>query len=156
VELAPEDPWAVYARTVVEIERGGEPVVVRGAPRGQVAAWPWPSSDPLYVLTAWDPGEARPGDAANRRVQARLERELSHIARGIWPARGLDPATGNRDEGVAVTGPPEQAVRALGARYRQDAIFSWSPAEWAIVACAGRRRLVMGWVLGSASAATDG
>jgi Protein of unknown function (DUF3293) len=155
VELASEDPWAAYARTVVAIEYAGRSLVVRGAPLGQVGAWPWPSSDPLYVLTAWDPGEARPGDAVNRRAQGRLERELRLMARATWPARGLDPATGTRDEGVAVTGPSEQAVRDLAARYGQDAIFSWSPTEWAVVACTGRRRIATGWALGPGPAVTD-
>jgi Protein of unknown function (DUF3293) len=156
MELAPGDPWAAYARTVVEIERDGAPLVVRAAPHWEVGAWPWPSSDPVYVLTAWDPGTARPGEAANRREQARLEEALRSIARATWPARGVDPVTKGRDEGVAVVGPSEQAVRGLGARFGQDAIFCWTPSAWAIVACAGPRRVVTGWALGPGRPAGSG
>jgi hypothetical protein len=35
----------------------------------------------------------------------------------------------------------------LGARYGQDAVFVWTPAEWAIVACTGGRRVASGWQL---------
>ena len=42
-------------------------------------------------------------------------------------------------------GLPEADVLALGARYGQDAVFAWTPAEWAIVACRGGRRLASAW-----------
>jgi hypothetical protein len=48
---------------------------------------------------------------------------------------------------VAVRGLPSAAVLALGVRYGQDAVFAWTPAEWAIVACRGGRRLVSAWSL---------
>jgi Protein of unknown function (DUF3293) len=144
--LPPDDAWASYARMVIEIARG--PVVVRAAPLGQVGRWPWPSGEPVHILTAWNPGTSRPGAVANRSAQARLEEDLRPLATSMWGARGVDPATGERDEGVAVRGPDEQIVRALAGRYGQDAIFSWSPLEWAIVSCLGARREVAGWALG--------
>ena len=69
--VGPGDPWASYARTVVEIVRSGVgDLVVRSAPPGDVGEWPWPSPDPVHILTAWDPGGERPGEADNRRRQA--------------------------------------------------------------------------------------
>jgi hypothetical protein len=162
-ELPPDDPWSVYARLVVEIdagddvegsvrgdERGDGPIVIRAAPVGQLGSWPFSSLEPVHVLTAWNPGTARPGSETNRREQARLEDELRPLASALWAAHGTDPASGAGDEGVAVQGLAEETVRALGARYGQDAIFSWSPSAWAIVSCRGARREVAGWVLGHA------
>ncbi len=146
--LEPDDPWAAYARTVVRIERAGEPISVRAAPAGDLGPWPWPWPEPLYILTAWDPGEHRPGVEANRVRQAHLEEELRPHAVAMWRARGHDPVTGTTDEGVAVHGLAEEAVRALGARYGQEATFTWSPLEWAVVACTGSRRVVAGWSIG--------
>jgi Protein of unknown function (DUF3293) len=159
--LAPEDPWSGYARLVVEIERAGEvsevdevddavdgAIVVRAAPLGQIGPWPWSSPEPVHIVTAWNPGTSRPGVEANRTEQARLEDEVRALAATMWSARGRDPLTGERDEGVAVRGLAEADVRALGARYGQDAIFAWSPLEWAIVSCRGARREVAGWSLG--------
>ena len=145
----PDDAWARYARLVVEIEHAGQLLVVRAAPVGEVGDWPWTRPEPIHILTAWDPGPRRPGLEANRRQQARLEADLRPRASAMWTARGADAATGTRDEGVAVCGLDEAAVRALGARYGQDAIFSWSPHEWAIVSCTGTRRVASGWALGS-------
>ena len=65
----------------------------------------------------------------------------------LLAAVGVDPATGRQEEGVAVRGLPEAEVLALGMRYGQDAVFAWTPTEWAIVACRGGRRLVSSWSL---------
>jgi hypothetical protein len=146
--LPPDDAWARYARVVVEIEVSAQLLVVHAAPIGEVGDWPWIRPEPIHILTAWDPGEQRRGLAANRREQARLEADLRPQAVAMWAARGADVATGARDEGVAVRGLDEEAVRAFGARYGQDAIFSWSPHEWAVVSCAGTRRVASGWALG--------
>jgi uncharacterized protein DUF3293 len=146
VLLAPDDPWSAYARTVVEISPPDrDRIVVRAAAPDRCGAWPWTFEGPLHVLTAWNPGTDRPTLAENRLRQSRLEAELRPGAAVLWTARGWDPVTGEHDEGVAVTGLSEEAVLGLGAHYGQDAVFSWSPREWAIVACAGGRRVASGW-----------
>jgi hypothetical protein len=147
--LAPGDPWGSYARTVVEIVgAGGRVLAVHPAPKGEVGTWPWEVTGPVCVLTAWDPGDERPGEMENRRRQAALEAVLRPLARALWPALGVDPLTGHREEGVAVCGVSEADVVSLGGRYRQDAVFVWTPAAWTILACAGGRRVVGGWSLG--------
>ena len=65
----------------------------------------------------------------------------------LLAASGSTRVTGRREEGVAVRGPPEPQVLALAARYGQDAVFAWTPAEWAIVACDRRAAPVSGWTL---------
>jgi hypothetical protein len=148
VQLPADDPWTSYARTVVEILRPDEDVLrVQPAPVGEVGTWPWSARRPVHILTAWDPGAERPGEAANRERQTALEADLGPAALDRWAAVGVDPATGHREEGVAVRGVPEAEVLALGLRYGQDAVFAWTPAEWVIVACRGGRRLGSGWSL---------
>jgi hypothetical protein len=150
--LSEQDPWAGYVKIAVEIHRAPRDVfVVRAARRGHVGPWPWPGGGPVHVMSAWDPGDVRPGVETNRLRQAALEEELRALAHtatvSTWAASGYDPETGYRDEGVAVSGLQEEAARAIAARYRQEAIFSWSPREWAIVACTGARRVAFGWTL---------
>jgi hypothetical protein len=148
VALAPEDPWASYERTVVEILRpGGSSLLVRSAPDVREDGWPWPDREPVHLLTAWDPGLERPGVEVNRMRQAALQADLELLSGQLLVAIGVDPATGRREEGVAVRGVLEAEVLALGVRFGQDAVFSWTPAEWAIVACQGGRRLASGWSL---------
>jgi hypothetical protein len=97
--LSPEDPWAGYARTVVEIAGPQGPVTVRAAPIGVVGTWLWGAPDAVFVMTAWDPGEERRGVAENRRWQAALEEDVRRLTDVLWGAAGVDPETGHRDEG---------------------------------------------------------
>lgn len=90
--------------------------------------------------------ERVPGEDVNRSRQAALEKELragepDEMCRAV----GVDPLSGHREEGVAVSGVDLGAVLALGARDGQDAIFEWTPSQWAIVACEGGRREAFGW-----------
>lgn len=143
--LPAEDPWAGYARTVVEIAGPRGTLTVRAAPPGAVGQWPWDTPDALFVLTAWDPGRARSGLEENRRRQAALDEDVRRLTEATWAAVGVDPETGHREEGVAAGGLTEAQALALGARYGQDAVFRWVPDVWEIVACDGVRRVVLGW-----------
>jgi hypothetical protein len=143
--LPGDDPWAGYARTVVEIAGPRGTLRVRAVRVGEVGSWPWHAHDALFLLTAWDPGAERPGLEANRRRQASLEEDVRRLTDAWWTAVGVDPETGRREEGVAAGGLSDDEARALGARYRQDAVFRWAPDAWEIVACTGERRVVLGW-----------
>jgi hypothetical protein len=146
VGISSDDPWFAYVNTVVEIVRSGAPdLFIRSAPAGLVGAWPWATDLPVYVLTAWDPGDERFDEDENRSRQRALDAALRSVARDLWPARGFDPSTGYRDEGVAVTALPERVVLDVASRFGQDAVFSWTPAEWTILSCSGERRLSLGW-----------
>ena len=46
---------------------------------------------------------------------------------------------------MAVRGLSDAEARVLGVRYRQDAIFVWTPDAWAITACNEGRRVALGW-----------
>ena len=148
MQVATDDPWASYGRTVVEIVRPEEgTLTIRSAPEADPSRWPWPTGEPVHILTAWDPGPARPGPAVNRARQAALEDDLRPLAVAMMAAIGVDPVTGHREEGVGVRGVSESVVLALGARYGQDAVFAWTPTEWSIVGCRDGRRLTSGWAL---------
>jgi hypothetical protein len=145
---APAEHWDLYRRTVVDIERhDGSSLRISSAVNAEEAGWPWPDERPVHVLTAWDPGVERPARDVNRVRQAALEADLGVLSVRLLAAVGIDPVTGRREEGVAVRGLPEAKVLALGERYGQDAVFAWTPAEWAIVACQGGRRQASGWSL---------
>jgi uncharacterized protein DUF3293 len=150
--LPPDDPWAAYAGTIVQIVRPseGDFVTVRGVPagasRGESARWPWPSEEPVCILTAWDPGDERPGVAINRRRGAALEASVRGRARRVLHAVGVDPSSEHREEGVAALGLSVDDAVALGARYRQEAMFVWTPDAWSIVSCRGdARRVEFSW-----------
>jgi hypothetical protein len=148
VPPASDDPWASYERTVVDVASPSAGTLrVRAAAEPGGASWPWPDARTVHILTAWDPGPERPGPAVNRVRQAALEADLLALGLPLATAVGLDPVSGRWEEGLAVRGAPEAEILAFGARYGQDAVFAWTPREWAIVACRGGRRLASRWSL---------
>jgi hypothetical protein len=149
VPFASDDSWVSYARTVVDVSSpSGETLRVRADPEPG-GVWSWPDTQPVHILTAWDPGSERPGHEANCVRQATLETELKALGWSLSVAVGVDPVTQRREEGVAVRGAREAEILAVAAHYGQDAIFAWTPLEWAVVACRGERRLASGWSLES-------
>jgi hypothetical protein len=149
--LPPEDPWSAYARTIVQIVRPaqGDFVTVHGvapgAPLGANGRWPWPSEETVCILTAWDPGAERPGMEVNRRRGEELESVVRLRASRVLHAVGVDPTSGHREEGIAALGLSVDDAVALGALYRQEAIFVWTPDAWSIVSCRDDRRLDASW-----------
>jgi hypothetical protein len=140
--------WEEYLRTRVELVLSDGAVLrIIPAPPSQVGQWPQQLTPPLYFLTAWDPGDERPSPEINRAQQLALEQDLARLGALTWPSSGTDALTGHREEGVAITGMDEGAVRALGQRYGQNAIFSWTPESWAVVSCDGSFRTALGWRL---------
>ncbi len=140
--------WEEYLRTTVELvlPDGAVLRIVPAAP-GQVGQWPQYLTPPLYFVTAWDPGDERLPPEVNRAQQEALEQNLARLSVTTWPSSGTDALTGHREEGVAITGMEEAAVCALGQRYRQNAIFAWTPESWAVVWCDGGHRTALGWRL---------
>jgi Protein of unknown function (DUF3293) len=105
MSTAPDDAWAAYARTVVEIVRPeAANIVVEAAPPGRVGDWPWASRRPVHILTAWDPGDERPSEEQNRTRQAALEADLRAVTDALWSTVGVDPVSMHREEGVAAHG----------------------------------------------------
>lgn len=97
-----------------------------------------------------------PAASARAQPSTARGRPASRPSSDVWTfpccAVGVDPLTGRSDEGLAVRGASEFEVLALGARYGQDAVYAWTPAEWAIVACRSGRRMVSGWSLAGPAA----
>jgi hypothetical protein len=147
--LPPDDPWASYARTVVVVVLPDTTnLVVEAAAPGRAGVWPWPTDDAVHVLTAWDPGDARRGEDENRANQSALESAVVVLGpNGRWDAVGVDPMSGHREEGLAVSGLSLDAVLDLGAAFGQDAIFEWTRSAWSVVACRGDRHLDFGWAV---------
>jgi hypothetical protein len=139
-----DDRLADYAKAWVVIEFPGGRVTVR--PADEPGRYPLDAA-PVHVLTAHDPGAARPGAAENRRRQAALEAELT--AHGLTVTRAVASAADgtHAEESAAVVGWDDDEALALARRYGQDAIFRWSPTAWAVVACDGGSARCLGWTL---------
>jgi hypothetical protein len=140
-----DERFAGYAQAQVVFDAlEGRRLVVRPAPR----PGPYPLAvAPVHVLTAYDPGEQRPGAAANRRRQEALEAELT--GRGLVVTRAVASAADGSyaEESAAVVGWDDAEALALARRYGQDAVFRWTPEAWSVVPCDDGPPLTRGWTV---------
>ncbi|MCU0274409.1 MAG: DUF3293 domain-containing protein [Acidimicrobiales bacterium] len=94
-------------------------------------------SEPLYVITAENPGSMPLAEAENAERNAELEAALRVRGWTVWRAHG-EAADGSWAEtGYAVAGASRDAVVALGGRFGQRAVFELDDADQRIVGCLG-------------------
>lgn len=138
--------WDAYVEAVVRIESPGGARWLKPASIFRTEGrYPDPDGRPIYVLTAHNPAGRLVSDEANAAAQARLESQLR--ARGLtwWPADGGDPTWTHVEAGVALVGIAEADAIALGAEFKQDAIFAFSTANRRVVSCTDARVETTGW-----------
>ena len=133
-----------YARAELRVELGGTVLRLRPRADGRVVG-AFPFAAPVYVVTAHNPGPARPGPQENARRQAGLEAELD--ARGLvhHPTVAGAADGSHAEDGALVLGLDDDAARALGVAWGQDAIFRWSRDAWSILACDDTPPVHRGW-----------
>jgi hypothetical protein len=138
--------WDAYVTAVVRIESPGG---VRWLKPARIfrteGRYPDPDGRPIYVLTAHNPAGRRAPDAANAAAQARLESQVRRRGLTWWPADGGDASWTHVEPSVALIGIPEADAIALGAEFKQDAIFVFSTASRRVVSCIDSRVETTGW-----------
>jgi hypothetical protein len=133
---------ADYTRAVLRVPELG--LVLRPQAPGQIEGT-FPFDDAVHVVTAADPGARRFTAEENAARQARLEAELD--ARGLrhWATVAGAEDGSHAEAGALVVGLDDDAARALGAAWGQDAVFRWSRAAWTVVACDDAEAVDLGW-----------
>lgn len=125
--VTPAKLRSLYLKTVVAIEEGGRLVPAQDSAIAM--------SEVVHVITAWNPGDARPTRVENDAVNERLRVDL--VDRGLHPVRaiGSDPDSGHFEESWAVVGLNDDEARAIGAAFGQVAVFRLSTGIQTVLAC---------------------
>jgi hypothetical protein len=126
-------PWDAYTRAVITVELPEGALTVAptdGPPDGRL---PLGLSQPVHVLTAWNPGSEPLDAAVNEERNARMQRELERRRAAWFPARGASPDGRWFEDGFAVTGWTRPDACALARVHDQAAIFELSNARVAVV-----------------------
>jgi hypothetical protein len=138
--------WDAYVTAVVRIESPGGVRWLKPAPIFRTEGlYPDPDGRPIYVLTAYNPAGRRAPDAANAAAKARLESLVRRRGLTWWPAEGGDATWTHVEASVALIGIVEADAIALGAEFRQDAIFVFTTACRRVVSCTDTRVETTGW-----------
>ena len=126
------DLWETYAGALISCVVDGRTCRLRGPSIDPLPA------DPLFVLTAWNPGGVDHDRETNDAAESVLERELSEAARTWWPADGRSPDDSWSEPGVAVAGLDRDSACALGERYGQLAVYELTAEVVRVVRCVDR------------------
>lgn len=125
--VTPIELQNLYLKTLVSIEESGRmtPACSAAMSIGSI----------VHVITAWNPGDARPTRAENDEANVRLHVEL--VARNLVPVRavGADPNSDHFEESWAVVGLSDDEARAIGATYGQVAVFRLENGIQTVLAC---------------------
>jgi hypothetical protein len=89
----------------------------------------------LHVVTAWNPGDARPEREVNDSANEALRTDLAQ--RGLAPMRALgkDPNSDHAEESWAVAGFNDRDARELGAKNRQVAVIRITSTRQTVLGC---------------------
>jgi hypothetical protein len=90
----------------------------------------------VHVITAWNPGHARPTPVENEQANCDLMARLRSM--GFCPIRalGADPDSDHAEESWAVVGLTDDEARVIGAEFGQVAVFRFASGMQTVLACA--------------------
>jgi hypothetical protein len=127
---APDDAlWDTYAGAHISCEIDGRTRWLRGP-----GVDPLPA-DPVFVLTAWNPGGVDRDRVTNEAAERLFEQELASEGARFWPAVGRSPDGSWSEPGVALAGYARDAACALGERNGQLAVYELTDAVVRVVRC---------------------
>lgn len=117
------DPWAHYLTTIVTVELPTGRLTVTPTEDEGAGGLPVGLSDPVHVVTAWNPGSEPLDRADNDRRNDALRRELDRRDTSWYPARGCSPDGTWCEEGFAINGWTRADACALARAHGQAAVF---------------------------------
>ena len=116
----------------VHLPDGTVTLMVRRAPLGNRA----PIRDRRFaIVTAYNPGHARPGVEANRAANERLRAEIERRGWAWHEAVGYSPERDHQEPSFAVLDVAEDEVVELARQFGQAAIFAWDGRRGRLVWC---------------------
>ncbi len=126
--------WGTYPDTVLRFPEGRLRIDLRRplSPHDLRALAELGLSGPFGVVTACDPFGRSLEDSANNRLTAVLTAQVLERYPGARLAHGISPDETHQERGWAIPAPLEE-VRALAARFFQNAIFWFDAGCFGIV-----------------------
>lgn len=126
---------AAYAEAVFDVEAPDGLVTLRvGRPAIELPASLLHRR--LAVVTAYNPGDARPAEDVNRHANEQLRAAIDAEGWRWYPSVGRSVSGDHAEPSCAVLDITEEQARDLGARFGQACVFFWDGVAGALVWCA--------------------
>ena len=110
--------WDLYASTEISTL---EPQLL--CLKGPSATTDWPFSDPVFILTAWNPGSVWASAEKNKAANQKLKESLTERGASAQLAVGRSPDGKWREESFLVEGLQARAIAELAQLFGQLAFF---------------------------------
>ena len=81
----------------------------------------------VHMLTAWNPGAIERDMIFNAKATEELELALVTLGVQFFPGVGRDSASSWEEHGFAIVGLSRNAIKELGTRFGQVAVYEYSP-----------------------------
>ena len=89
----------------------------------------------IHVITAWNPGDERPGTEVNDARNEQLHANISALGFDALAALGSDPNSSHSEKSWAVVGLTDNAAVELGKKYGQVAVFRITESCLSVLGC---------------------
>ncbi len=89
----------------------------------------------IHVITAWNPGDERPGDAINDSQNEQLRLDILALGFECFEALGSDPNSTHVEKSWAIVGMGDNVAVELGKKYHQVAVFRISQSRQSVLGC---------------------
>ncbi|MFA7265070.1 MAG: DUF3293 domain-containing protein [Candidatus Nanopelagicales bacterium] len=114
--------WRLRARAADESGAGVAPEFLRG----DFVAW---------VITAWNPESALVSAEQNAAAHRELLADVEAAGLVALPAFGMSRDRSWSEESVLVVGASQGWVLGIAEKYKQNAVFRWTPESLDVVGC---------------------
>lgn len=89
----------------------------------------------IHVITAWNPGDERPGGEVNDAQNKQLHADISAMGLEVLEALGSDPNSTHAEKSWAVIGLTDKIAIELGKKYGQVAVFRITESQQSVLGC---------------------
>ena len=89
----------------------------------------------IHVITAWNPGDERPGSEVNDAQNKQLHADISAMGLEALEALGSDPNSTHAEKSWAVIGLTDKIAIQLGKKYGQVAVFRITESQQSVLGC---------------------
>ena len=89
----------------------------------------------IHVITAWNPGDERPGPEINESQNEKLRSDITKLGFDSMHALGSDPNSDHAEKSWAVIGLSSQQAIRLARKYGQVAVFLITESQQSVLGC---------------------
>lgn len=140
--------WEAYCSTRVRYPLTGETYELEPLQGQDSSEWPWGKAVlEVFVLSAANPFSEQLSEFENLQREQRMADELAVRGIEFLPCIGHGADGEWSESSLMLFGATAEQVRELGARFKQNAFFRWTPEAFEVVSLVSAQVSTAAWKL---------